>query len=178
MPLAPEVYENAWKNDKSIRAMAETVFREWREEIKQAETAWELTRLIESELDPDKALSVILGIMALDSKDAEIGRLGAGPLEDFLNHSGPEYIDVIEQLAAKNPRFKKVLMGVWQTATMDLAVWKRSKESAGMSVIESELIRVQRGRLTPPFQLAGAGKSAGRTSGNPSGYRSQSAAHW
>ena len=125
MPLTPEVYENAWKNDKSIRAVAESVLREWRGEIKQAETAWELTRLIESELDPDKVLGVILGIMALDNKDEKTGLLGAGPLEDFLNHSGPEYIDVIEQLAAKNARFKTVLKGVWQTAEIDLAVWKR-----------------------------------------------------
>jgi hypothetical protein len=125
MPLPPEVYEDAWKNDKSIRAMAESVFREWREKIEEAETAWELTRLIESKSDPGKALSVILGIMALDSKDEEIDLLGAGPLEDCVNNSGPEYIDVIEQLAAKNPRFKTVLRGVWQTATMDLAVWKR-----------------------------------------------------
>ena len=125
MPLAPEVYEEAWKNDKSIRAMAEAVFHEWREEIKEAETAWELTRLIESRIDPDRALCVILGIMALDSKDGEIDLLGAGPLEDFLNNSGPEYIEVIEQLAAKNPRFKTVLKGVWQTHDMDLAVWRR-----------------------------------------------------
>src|SRR5579862_5724524 len=106
MPLPPEVYEDSWKNDQSIRAMAESVFRKWREKIEEAETAWALTRFIESELDPDKALSVILGIMALDSKNEEIDLLGAGTLEDFLNHSGPEYIDVIEQLAAKNPRFK------------------------------------------------------------------------
>ena len=125
MPLAAELYEDAWKNDKSIRAMAESIFREWREEIEEAETAWELTRLIESELDPDKVLGVILGIMALDNKDEKTGLLGAGPLEDFLNHSGPEYIDVIEQLAAKNARFKTVLKGVWQTAEIDLAVWKR-----------------------------------------------------
>lgn len=134
MPLAPEAYESAWKVDQSIRAMAESVFREWREEIEQAETAWELTRLIESESDPDKALSVILGIMALDSKDEEIDLLGAGPLEDFLNHFGPQYIDVIETLAAKNPRFKTVLKGVWQTAEVDPEVWKRVEKICSNAV--------------------------------------------
>ncbi len=114
--------------------MAESVFREWREEIEQAETAWELTRLIESESDPDKALSVILGIMALDSKDEEIDLLGAGPLEDFLNHFGPQYIDVIETLAAKNPRFKTVLKGVWQTAEVDPEVWKRVEKICSNAV--------------------------------------------
>ncbi len=123
------MYEEAWKNDNSVRSMAESVLNEWLEEVKEAETAWALTRLIESKLDPDKALGVILGIMALDYKDEELGMLGAGPLEDFLNDSGQEYIDVIEQLAAKNPRFMTVLKGVWQTAKMDLAVWKRVEET-------------------------------------------------
>src|SRR5271155_3899306 len=122
MPLPAEAYEEAWKNDKSICAMSESVYREWRGNIKEAETAWELSSLIESKLDPDKALGVILGIMALDNNGQELGRLGAGPLEDFLNELGPEYIDVIEQLAAKNSRFRKVLKGVWQTDEMDLAV--------------------------------------------------------
>ncbi len=111
--------------------MAESVLNEWREKLKQAETSWELTRLIESQLDPDKALGVILGIMALDNKDEELDLLGAGPLEDFLNNSGPEYIDVIEQLAAQNPRFMTVLKGVWQTAEMDLTVWKRVERVCG-----------------------------------------------
>jgi hypothetical protein len=125
MVLAPEAYEDAWKNDRSIRAMAEAVLREWREGIKQAETAWELTRLTESKVDADQALGVILGILALDKSGEVVGMLGASPLEDFLNHNGPEYIDVIEQLAVKNPRFKTVLSGVWQTTTMDPKVWKR-----------------------------------------------------
>jgi hypothetical protein len=130
MALPPDAYEEAWKRDKSICAMAEAVFQERRGEVEHAEAAWELDRLIESKLDPDKALSVILGIMALD-KDEEIDTLGSGPLEDFLNHSGPEYIDVIEKLAAKNPRFKTVLGGFWQTATMDLEVWNRVERIRG-----------------------------------------------
>jgi hypothetical protein len=125
MPLPPEAYEEAWKNDKSICAMSDSVYREWCGNTKEAETAWALTDLIESKLDPDKALGVILGIMALDNKGEQFSRLGAGPLEDFLNEFGPEYIDVIEQLAAKNPRFKTVLEHVWQTAEMDVGVWKR-----------------------------------------------------
>ncbi len=131
MPLPPEAYEEAWESDKSIRTTAEAIFHEWRGKIRQAESAWELTRLIESKQNPDKALGVILGIMAIDNKDEEIGLLGAGPLEDFLNHSGPDYIDVIEKLAAKNPRFKTVLGHVWQTTTMDLKVWKRLERIRG-----------------------------------------------
>jgi hypothetical protein len=65
---------------------------------------------------------VILGNMALDNKVEEIDFLGTGPLGDFLNYSGQDYIDVIEKLAAKNPRFKTVLGHVWQTTRMDLKV--------------------------------------------------------
>jgi hypothetical protein len=68
--------------------------------------------------------------MALD-KDEKIDLLGAGPLEDFLNECGTEYIEVIEQLAAKNPRFRKVLKGVWQTARMDPDVWNRVERACG-----------------------------------------------
>jgi len=125
MPLVPEAYEEAWKIDKSVRRMAETVFQEWRTKTKNAEATWELQRLIESKQDPDKALSVILGIMALDNKGEEADLLGAGPLEDFLNYSGPEYMDVLEKLVDKNSHFKKVLGHVWQTAKMDVKVWER-----------------------------------------------------
>lgn len=76
MPLPPEAYEEAWESDKSIRTTAEAIFHEWRGKIRQAESAWELTRLIESKQNPDKALGVILGIMAIDNKDEEIGLLG------------------------------------------------------------------------------------------------------
>jgi len=130
MALLPEAYEKAWKNDPAIRAMAEGCLREWRGKIKQAETAWELTRLIESKQDPDKVLSVILGIMMLDEKDEETDMLAAGPLEDFLVHSGPEYIDAVEKLAAKIPRFRSLLSGVWQS-TIDLNVWKRIEKVRG-----------------------------------------------
>jgi hypothetical protein len=61
------------------------------------------------------------------SGEEEVARLGAGPLEDFLSFSGPGYIDVIEQLAARNSRLKKVLGHVWQTAEMDSEVWQRVK---------------------------------------------------
>jgi len=131
MALSPEIYEAAWNNDPAIRKMAERILREWISKTKKAETAWELTRLMESKQDPDKALKLILGIMALDKEGKEFGLLGAGPLEDFLNYSGPDYIEVIEKLAARNPRFKEVLGHVWQTSIMDLNVWERVEKVCG-----------------------------------------------
>lgn len=133
MGLPPEGYEDAWKHDESVRATAEAIFEEWQGNIEQAETAWELTRLIESKRDPNRALSIILGIMALDIRDEQIAHLGAGPLEDLLSYSGPECIDVIGRLADRNPRFKRVLGHVWQTAEMDPIVWRYIENVLGQA---------------------------------------------
>jgi len=125
MALCPEAYEEAWKHDPSIRLVAQAIFREWQENVRDAENAWGLTRMVEDNIEPDRARAIILGIMALDINEEQFGLLGAGPLEDFLNYSGPDYIGVIEELAAKNPRFRRVLSNVWQTQAIAPEVWKR-----------------------------------------------------
>ena len=130
MPRVPEAYENAWKNDPLVRSFAEGCFREWHGKVEEAETSWDLTRLIESQVDPDKALSVIMGILALDKEGEALDLLAAGPLEDFLVHSGPEYINVIEALATMNARFRSLLQGVWG-GRMYAAVWQRVKQIRG-----------------------------------------------
>ncbi len=48
----------------------------------------------------------------------------AGPIEDLLAHFGPEYIDRVEALARRDPKFNDFLGGVWQNAMTD-EVWER-----------------------------------------------------
>jgi hypothetical protein len=98
--------------------------------VEKAERSWDLTRLIESQVDPDRALSVIMGILALDEKGEELDLLVAGPLEDFLVYSGPEYINLIEMLATVNANFRSLLGGVWGER-MDSDVWRRVKQIRG-----------------------------------------------
>ena len=44
-PLPPEAYVEAWKSDKSIRAMSTAILEEWRRKIKRgAESAWGANR--------------------------------------------------------------------------------------------------------------------------------------
>src|SRR5580698_7965256 len=105
MALAPEAYEDAWESDGSIGETAGAILEEWRINVEQAQAAWELIRLIESKQDPARALRVILGLMALDFRNEHIAHLGAGPLEELLSYSGQCCIDVIGQLAARDPRF-------------------------------------------------------------------------
>ena len=50
--------------------------------------------------------------------------LAAGPVEDLLAHYGPGYIDRVEDLAGKDPKFRDLLGGVWRNAMTD-DVWDR-----------------------------------------------------
>jgi len=54
--------------------------------------------------------------------------LAAGPLEDFLVSFGPSYIDRIEELARKNPRFNDLLGGVWKSLITD-EIWARVEKA-------------------------------------------------
>jgi hypothetical protein len=56
--------------------------------------------------------------------DTAFAILAAGPLEEFLADFGELYIDRVEELARKNPRFNDLLGGVWKNAMAD-NVWTR-----------------------------------------------------
>jgi hypothetical protein len=53
-----------------------------------------------------------------------IGVLAAGPLEDLLARQGAEFIDRVEELARKDPKFNYLLGGVWRNKMTD-DVWQR-----------------------------------------------------
>src|SRR5437867_13439420 len=93
-PVRSKAYEEAWKEDHLIRVMAEQWFREWREKAPEKLVNEELDELIRSKQNPDKALSVIVGVLAMDERDEVIWVLAAGPLELFCAHSGVVYCDI------------------------------------------------------------------------------------
>ena len=59
-----------------------------------------------------------------DMNDKAEGMFAAGPLEDLLAKQGPEYIDRVEELARRDPKFNDLLGGVWRN-TMTDEVWQR-----------------------------------------------------
>jgi len=59
-----------------------------------------------------------------DMSERVFAILAAGPLEDLLAKSGTFYIDRVEELARKNPRFNRLLGGVWKNSMTD-DVWIR-----------------------------------------------------
>ena len=79
---------------------------------------------------PKLSLSIILKILEKDSSDEVMSVLAAGELEDLLSLHGEEIFGLIEELAKKNPKFKKLLGGVWQGGMSD-EFYKRIMDIAG-----------------------------------------------
>ena len=60
--------------------------------------------------------------------DKTFAMIAAGPLEDLLADYGNIYIDRIEELARKSPRFNYLLGGVWKNSSND-EVWQRVEKA-------------------------------------------------
>jgi hypothetical protein len=71
----------------------------------------------------DEQWEVILELVR-EAPDQAFGAIAAGPLEGFLGRFGAEYIDDIEQQAARDAKFRSILKGVWQHQMSD-EVWAR-----------------------------------------------------
>jgi hypothetical protein len=72
---------------------------------------------------PDQQWQFILAAVAHASNE-ELGHIAAGPIEHLLGNHGADYIDAVEQRAASDPKFARMLSGVWKY-TMSDEVWKR-----------------------------------------------------
>ena len=70
----------------------------------------------------------IQNVYPRDMSDKTISLLAAGPLEHFLAHHGPAYIDQVETLARKDPKFNYLLGGVWRNSMTD-DVWERVQKA-------------------------------------------------
>jgi hypothetical protein len=116
---APELW-NAWRDSSEIRELAEGWLTkqvgDWTEDDERLYT------ILHSE--PDRVLSVIFAAMQLTDDEQILGRLAAGPLEDFLGVHGEAYLDTFHKLALEHRRLREVLDGVWQ-GSMPKRVWHK-----------------------------------------------------
>ena len=87
---------------------------------------WAVSEVLDWALEGDGDLlwEFILEVYKRDLTDKAIGVLAAGPLEDLLAKRGADFIDRIEELARKDPKFNYVLGGVWRNSMTD-DVWQR-----------------------------------------------------
>ena len=87
-------------------------------------TAW-ATDLYDLEYDdPETLWLLILAIHAKDQSWRIRKVLSAGPVEDLLAKHGERFIDRVETEARKNPKFAKLLGGVWMNSMTD-EIWSR-----------------------------------------------------
>jgi len=67
---------------------------------------------------PDVLWPILLELIAR-APDRQLGHIAAGPVEDFISRFGSRVIDAVEAQAAADPRFRRVLRGVWQLSMTD-----------------------------------------------------------
>lgn len=77
--------------------------------------AWqELDELVSS--DPARAWTVTLRLIAAALTTAALAYVAAGPLEDLLQRHAAQFIDELEGLARRDPKFRRALQGAWNEA--------------------------------------------------------------
>jgi len=75
--------------------------------------------------DLDEQWEIVLDLIEQAPEDDHVlGNLAAGPLEGLLGRFDGEAIDRVEEKASQDPRFRRVLSGVWQL-TMSDSTWRR-----------------------------------------------------
>jgi len=75
----------------------------------------------------EHAWLAILEVLSRSPNQDVVGVLAAGPLEDLVEEWGPEFIDRVELEARRNPAFRYLLGGVWQSSTNE--VWSRIEKA-------------------------------------------------
>jgi hypothetical protein len=63
--------------------------------------------------DPLGALDLVKAILAIEDNPNVIGLLAAGMLEDLIPAEDSPVIDAVVAEAARNPKFRHLLGGVW-----------------------------------------------------------------
>ena len=61
------------------------------------------------------AILEVLGRIDTSSPNHLLGALAAGPLEDLLNHNGDAVVAELDLLARREPNFRLLLNGVWES---------------------------------------------------------------
>lgn len=69
----------------------------------------------------------ILTAVSLAESDTELSYIAAGPVEHLLGWHGEDYIGLVEEQAAANPKFARMLTGVWRYR-MSEEVWSRVEQ--------------------------------------------------
>ena len=95
-----------------------------RESPEAEATAW-ATDLYDLEYhDPEALWLLVLDIHGRDQSALVQQVLSAGPVENLLAKHGERFIDRVEAAARKDPKFAKLLGGLWKNSMTD-EIWNR-----------------------------------------------------
>jgi hypothetical protein len=100
---------------------------------KERDDNWTALFDFQSELisnDPLAALELVKAILEIDDNPNVLGLLAAGMLEDLIPEEDGPVIDAVVAEAARNPRFRELLGGVWFYG-MSPKVTERLKKTRG-----------------------------------------------
>jgi hypothetical protein len=75
---------------------------------------------------PEEAWSLIQELITHELTEWQEAALAAGPMEDLLAMHGELFIDRVEMAARRDPKFRHLLGGVWQSSITD-TLWQRIK---------------------------------------------------
>jgi hypothetical protein len=73
---------------------------------------------------PEHQWQFVRAAISQAESDEELGHIAAGPMEHLMGWHGADYIDAVEAQAASDPKFARMLAGVWKYMMND-EVWRR-----------------------------------------------------
>ena len=93
--------------------------------------AWDRVGEIVRGPDPERAWDLVAALVHASSDD-RLGYVGAGPVEDLVNHHGASLIDWIVGEAKRDPRFCEALASIWLVQEdVPPEVLRRTQEATG-----------------------------------------------
>jgi hypothetical protein len=114
MPLDPQIVARYWLvNWDSSTSNHEKELNSWVDHALYAAM----------QNDVDYAFRIIEAIHEQDTAQSQIEVFAAGPVEDLLVHHGAAAIQKVVDLASRDPKFARVLGGVWKRDMAD-NVWE------------------------------------------------------
>ncbi len=80
--------------------------------------------------DPERLWKITKALVIAAPDERTLAYIGVGALEDLLSRHGEQFIELIEQQAAVDAKFRFCLAGVWRSR-MSEELWQRVTAALG-----------------------------------------------
>jgi hypothetical protein len=111
----------------------DTIAEEWLLKWSTGKAAKNIDSALHFELprkQPNLSLAAILKVLEridTTSPNEVLGALAAGPLEDLLSHNGYHVVEQVDELARRDPGFRLLLNGVWDSSIVPCVLSRLAK---------------------------------------------------